>query len=47
MKRERALKVLSEIMRWDGERADHEFAWLSLMAQIKYDGYRDYLAGSR
>lgn len=34
-------------MGWDAEKARQEFQWLRLMAQIKYDGYRDFLAGMR
>lgn len=41
------LRVLSEIMHWSDERARHEFDWLRLMARLKYDGYRDFLAGVR
>jgi hypothetical protein len=42
-----ALRVLSEIMRWDDARATDEFRWLSLMSRLKYDGYQDFLAGVR
>jgi len=42
-----ALKVLSQIMSWDDERARKEFSWLKLMARLKYDGYRDFQAGMR
>lgn len=41
------LRVLSEIMDWDDDRAREEFQWLRLMARIKYDGYRDFQAGMR
>lgn len=41
------LKVLSQIMQWDDERARNEFEWLRLMARWKYDGYQDFLAGVR
>jgi len=34
-------------MKWDTERATKEFGWLSLMADFKYDSYRDYVAGAR
>ncbi len=47
MKENVALRVLSEIMQWDNDRARREFAWLSLMSRMKYDGYRDFLAGVR
>jgi hypothetical protein len=42
-----ALKVLDKVMKWDTERASKEFGWLSLMANFKYDSYRDYVAGAR
>lgn len=42
-----ALRTLSAIMDWDTERAAQEFSWLSLMARLKYDTYRDYVAGAR
>ena len=38
------LGKLGEIMRWDTERSRAEFAWLGLMAKIKYDGYQDFRA---
>ena len=41
------LRVLSEIMHWSDERARREFDWLRLMARLRYDGYRDFLAGVR
>jgi hypothetical protein len=41
------LRILSEIMAWPDERAREEFAWLRLMARLKYDGYGDFLAGVR
>ncbi|MFX8949727.1 hypothetical protein ABTM92_19415, partial [Acinetobacter baumannii] len=47
MKENLALKVLSQIMSWDDERARKEFAWLRLMSRLKYDGYRDFHAGMR
>lgn len=34
-------------MNWSDERARQEFDWLRLMARLKYDGYRDFLAGVR
>lgn len=42
-----ALRVLGRIMTWTDERARNEFAWLRLMARVKYDGYRDFQAGMR
>jgi hypothetical protein len=47
MNQELALDILSKIMNWDMERARQEDAWLRLISRIKYDGYRDYLAGAR
>jgi hypothetical protein len=47
MNQELALKILSQIMGWDMDRARREDAWLRLMSRIKYDGYQDYLAGAR
>lgn len=47
MKRDLALYALGEVMQWDSNRATAEFAWLSVMSRMKYDGYRDFLAGSR
>jgi hypothetical protein len=44
---ELALKVLSQIMNWDIDRARSEDSWLRLMSRTKYDGYQDYLAGAR
>jgi hypothetical protein len=41
------LDILSRIMNWSDDRARREFAWLRLMARLKYDGYRDFLAGVR
>ena len=41
------LRVLSQIMNWNDDRAREEFQWLRLMARIKYDGYRDFQAGMR
>lgn len=47
MNQDLALRVLSQIMAWDDERAREEFRWLRLMARLKYDGYRDFQAGMR
>ena len=41
------LRILGEIMDWDEDRAMNEFAWLRLMSRLKYDGYRDFIAGMR
>lgn len=47
MNQEFILKTLSRVMNWDTDRSRDEFAWLSLMSRIKYDGYQDFLAGMR
>ena len=47
MNQELGLKVLGRIMNWTDDHAREEFAWLKLMARLKYDGYRDFQAGMR
>lgn len=47
MNQDLALKVLGRIMKWNDDRARREFAWLKLMARLKYDGYRAFQAGMR
>lgn len=47
MNQEFILGKLSEIMRWDTDRSRDEFAWLGLMAKMKFDGYQDFRAGVR
>lgn len=47
MNQELGLRILSQIMTWTDDRAREEFAWLRLMARLKYDGYRDFQAGMR
>ncbi|MCX7318729.1 MAG: hypothetical protein NT113_04260 [Hyphomicrobiales bacterium] len=42
-----ALKLLRNIMQWDEETATREYKWVRLMSLLKYDGYRDYVAGVR
>lgn len=42
-----ALRLLRKIMEWDEETATREYRWLRLMSRLKFDGYRDYLAGVR
>jgi hypothetical protein len=42
-----ALRLLRRIMKWDEETATREYRWVRLMSRLKYDGYRDYLAGVR
>jgi hypothetical protein len=47
MNRTLAWRVFEDIMDWDESRRLREFEWLELMAQFKYDGYRDFVAGLR
>jgi hypothetical protein len=47
MNQELALRTLGQVLAWDDDRAREEFRWLRMMARIKYDGYRDFLAGAR
>jgi hypothetical protein len=42
-----ALRLLRKIMDWDEDTATREYRWLRLMSRLKFDGYRDYLAGVR
>ena len=41
------LGKLSEVMRWNAATAEAEFARITLMARLKYDGYQDFHAGAR
>lgn len=43
----RGLKILSEVLEWSDDQSREEFAWLKLMAAVKYDDYRDFLPGMR
>ena len=47
MNQDLGLRILGRIMDWTDDRAREEFAWLKLMARLKYDGYRDFQAGMR
>ncbi len=47
MNQEFALGKLSDLMAWDDETSQREFAWLRLMSRMKYDGYQEFLAGMR
>jgi len=47
MNQDLGLRMLSEIMKWQDDRAQSEFDWLRLMARWQYDGYQDFLAGVR
>lgn len=42
-----ALRMLSKTMQWELEKAQEEFQWLRLISAVKYDSYRDFLAGMR
>lgn len=47
MKSETALRLLGNVMGWDDLEAEQEFAWIQFMARLKYDDYRDFVAGMR
>lgn len=42
-----ALRYLSKVMDWTFEEDNRETTWLRTMSDFKYDGYRDFWAGSR
>ena len=42
-----ALRLLRRIMQWGEDVATQEYAWVRLLAGLKYDGYGDYVAGVR
>jgi hypothetical protein len=42
-----ALRLLRRIMQWAEDVATQEYAWVRLLAGLKYDGYGDYVAGVR
>lgn len=42
-----ALRYLGRVMNWNFQEDIKETIWLRLMSDFKYDGYRDFLAGSR
>lgn len=42
-----ALRMLSRAMQWELDKAQEEFQWLRLISAVKYDSYRDFLAGMR
>ena len=47
MNSELGLRILADIMEWSIDTARREYAWLKMMARLKYDGYRDFHAGMR
>ena len=47
MKTNTALRLLAAVMQWTDEQAMEEFRWMDLMARLKYDDYREFLAGMR
>ena len=47
MNQELGLRVLSQVLGWDDDRAREEFSQLSILARYKYDSYRDFVAGAR
>lgn len=47
MKPHTAQRLLGKVMDWDDDKARVEFAYLDLMAGLKYDDYREFLGGMR
>lgn len=47
MKEDTALRLLAGVMAWEDDKARKEFEFWQLMAALKYDDYRDFLAGMR
>ena len=47
MKTNTALRLLASVMEWTDEEALEEWRWMDLMARLKYDDYREFLAGMR
>jgi hypothetical protein len=47
MKQELALRLLSNLMKWELEEANKEFKWLRLLVDYKYDHYQGYSPGAR
>lgn len=47
MKAMLAKRLMADLMKWDDDRATHEFAWLELMVDYKFDHYQGYGAGHR
>jgi hypothetical protein len=43
----KGLKILDATLKFGAEEARTEFQWLKMMAEIKYDDYRDFLPGMR
>lgn len=42
-----AINEINNHLNWDDNQAQQEIPWLELMAKLKYDEYRDFLAGAR
>ncbi len=47
MKPELALRLLSDLLKWELIKANEEFKWLSLLVEYKYDYYQGYSPGAR
>ncbi len=47
MKTELAMKLIADQMEWDDATATHEFTYLKLMVDYKYDHYQGFQPGSR
>lgn len=41
------LRKLAELMNWDDDKAQEEFACLRLISRFKYDGYQEFVPGVR
>ena len=42
-----ALRVIGNVMGWDGERCREEINWLRVISRFRYDGYQGFIAGAR
>jgi hypothetical protein len=47
MNEQLCLRTLASIMEWSTDKAREEYQWLRLISRFKYDGYREFVAGSR
>lgn len=46
MKAKLAMRLLADLMKWDGAEATAEFSWLNMMVEAKYDHYQGYSPGA-
>lgn len=47
MKTQLALRLLSDLLKWDTPTATQEFSWLRIMVDAKFDHYQGYAPGQR